>query len=378
MASAFTLKEYEVLGRLPDPFLRDDGTRISTPDEWAVRRREMYRTVIEMQYGTQPPAPEFLEVKPLYTSAKISSYRITSGTRANPVSFTMKVFGPEKAERDLPVVIDGDLCFAYAFDRDYLAAVTSKDMLFVLFDRTEIVPDVKEDGRNAALYRAYPDLTFGALGAWAWGYSRCVDALEMLGIGDLRTIAFSGHSRGGKTALLAGILDERAAIVNPNDTCAGAGSCYRIHMKATLPDGKELRSETLKDLMDVFGYWMGPKMQDYTACEETLPFDAHFTKAMIAPRVLLLSEAAGDIWSNPIGAWQTSLAAGEVYRFLGAEENLLWYFRDGGHYHKVEDVEMLANAIEHYRKGTPLHKDFYRRPFDAQEPIFDWHAPKAE
>ena len=35
-------------------------------------------------------------------------------------------------------------------------------------------------------------------------------------------VTFTGHSRGGKTAALAGVLDERAAIVNPNETCAGS------------------------------------------------------------------------------------------------------------------------------------------------------------
>ena len=37
-----------------------------------------------------------------------------------------------------------------------------------------------EGRRKGQLYDAYPDYTFGAIGAWAWGYSRCVDALEIL------------------------------------------------------------------------------------------------------------------------------------------------------------------------------------------------------
>jgi hypothetical protein len=67
-------------------------------------------------------------------------------------------------------------------------------------------------------------------------------------------IAFSGHSRGGKTAMLAGVLDERASIVNPNATCAGSASCYRVHVKAEDDDGKVGPSETLDDLIRNFDF----------------------------------------------------------------------------------------------------------------------------
>ena len=44
--------EYDVLGKLPDPFLCKDGTVADTAEKWAVRRAEMYKDVIELQYGT--------------------------------------------------------------------------------------------------------------------------------------------------------------------------------------------------------------------------------------------------------------------------------------------------------------------------------------
>ena len=91
--------------------------------------------------------------------------------------------------------------------------------------------------------------------AWAWGYSRCVDALEVIGCFDLDFIAFTGHLRGGKTAMLAGALDERASIVNPNETCAGGCGCYRLHLSALTEDGKEERSETLQDPSEHFVFW---------------------------------------------------------------------------------------------------------------------------
>jgi len=96
---------------------------------------------------------------------------------------------------------------------------------------------------------------------------------------------------------------------------------------------------------------------------------------MIAPRVLFVSEAASDIWGNPVGSWHTTMAAKEVYKFLGAEDKLLWYFRNGTHFHRIEDVEMLTNVIEHFRDGKELYDNYSRIPFKQPELIFHWKCP---
>lgn len=367
--------EYNVLGELPDPFLKPDGTRASSIEEYEELKKEHYKSVVELQYGTIPPKPEFLTVQKMGKGRKSTSYRVTTGRKDFPVSFTMRVFLPQTEEK-CPVIVDGDLSFDYITDEGYLDAALDAGVGFAIFDRVELVPDVREVGRHAPLYDCYPEYTFGTLGAWAWGYSRCVDALEQLDIIDNDWIAFSGHSRGGKTAMLAGILDERAKIVNPNETNAGSCSCYRIHMKAINEEGVEKRSETLAALLSKFDFWMGKDMQKYAECEEKLPFDAHFTKAMIAPRILLVGEAASDIWTNPIGTWMTTQAAGEVYKLYGKSENLIWYFRHGIHRHKPEDIKMLVSVIKHKRDGLPLNDEFYSTPFEEPELIYSWRCPQ--
>lgn len=121
-------------------------------------------------------------------------------------------------------------------------------------------------------------------------------------------------------------------------------------------------------------------MGKYVARESELPFDCHELKAMIAPRTLFLSEAAHDIWSNPVGAWQTTVAAKEVYDFLGVGDELFWYFRPGRHAHKTEDVEMLVSLIKRRENGGKDFDDsrFFRLPFEetAIPPIYDWKNPK--
>lgn len=368
------ITRYDVLGQLPDPFLRDDGSRLTSPDEWRAHRAAIYDKAVKLQYGVLP-APEFLEVEPLYLGSDDESYRITTGPRSHPVSFTMRIFKPLKTVGKLPVVVDGDLCFDYAFDINWRGAFTDANIALCMFNRTELAHDIKAHGRAGQLFEAYPDEDFGTLAAWAWGYSRCVDALLQLDYIDPAGIVFTGHSRGGKTAALAGAVDERAAIVAPNETNAGSCSCYRIHMSAMVGE-KEKPSETLADLCRNFPHWLGTPMFDYTEREADLPFDCHFIKALIAPRTLLIAEAVDDIWTNPVGSWMTTQAAGEVYRFLGAPENLLWAFRPGVHSHDIVDVRRLVAVIKHKFNGEPLPDDLFRAPFPAPALIYDWRAPQ--
>ena len=96
-------------------------------------------------------------------------------------------------------------------------------------DRCEAAADNKDDYRNTGLYRLFPDGEFMATSAWAWATHRAVDALLMIGageVGDSRGgkatpiggIAITGHSRGGKAAMLAGATDERITVTNPNNS----------------------------------------------------------------------------------------------------------------------------------------------------------------
>lgn len=385
-----TLTKYEVYGKLPDLFTFEDGTRMTSPEEWESRRAEIYKQAVELQYGTMPPAPEVFEIEELYIGGKghLNTYRITAGTKQRTVSFIAKLFLPDWNAPKLsdlpPVIVDGDLSFGYAFDKEFLDAALCQGVAWMLFDRTELAPDIQFRGRGiGALHEVYPDYTFGALGAWAWGYSRCVDALEKLGLTSPDCVAFSGHSRGGKTAALAGVLDTRAAIVNPNETCAGACSCYRLYLEGHYLGNDDpnralmlKRSERLCDLWANFDFWMGPDLGAYANRPQDLPFDAHSLKAMVAPRTLFISEAAGDLWGCPIGSWQTTMAAAEVYKYLGVPENLYWYFRPGIHAHTPLDVQMLVNIIKQKTVGAPADPKFFKTSFHEPELIFDWRAPK--
>jgi hypothetical protein len=150
---------------------------------------------------------------------------------------------------------------------------------------------------------------------------------------------------------------------------------YRFIMKAVDEAGNLRPNETLADLLRNFPHWFNPDMAPYAGHEEALPFDQHFLKALVAPRILLETDAASDIWANPVGSNQTSLAAREVYRFLGKEENLVHTFRPGYHEHKPRDLQTLVNVMKAKIAGQPLCEDNFRLPFPEQERIFDWRCP---
>ena len=400
------ITKYELKGELPDTFRFENGERVKTRADWERRRQEIYKKAVDLQFGTIPTEkPDVFRVEPTYLGGKHrpNSYRIIAGTKEKQLSFTMYVFKAETTNKT-PMVITGDLCFPYPFDTKFIDIFLNSGIGLVAFNRTELAPDIAEynfkpliDGSGekslakevfdeldntlncgGPLKEIYPEYTFGAIGAWAWGYSRCVDALELLGIADMEHIAFTGHSRGAKTAALAGVIDERAFLVNPNATCAGGCSCYRVSIEAITEDGDIKPSEPISNILNVFPAWMGEKMHKYSDKEELLPFDSHDFKALVAPRILFVSEAASDIWSNPVGSYQTTEAAAEVYKFLGCEENLLWYFRRGYHYQKYEDIEMLVNIINNRINSEPLSDKFFKLPFKPIEKAYSWKCPEVE
>lgn len=373
------IAKYETKGELPNPFIFENGNSTKNITDWKLRKREIYKTAVELQFGALPPIPELLDVEILNLGKNHRTYKIHTGTYENSISFIMKVILPKGNNR--PVIINGDMCSGYFMRESFVETATKKDVGWVFFDRTELAHDVRNEGRrNGALYRVFPEYSFGAIAAWAWGYSRCIDALEKLKLPqiDMSCIAFTGHSRGGKAAILAGAVDERAYIVNPNEACLAGGGCYRIRMVGEYKNLLPWRSETLKDIWDETGFWLGENMQKYVENEENLPFDAHYLKAMIAPRVLFVSEASGDIWANPVGSWMTTIAAGEVFKFLNAEQNLYWYFREGTHYHTTMDIEKLVSIVCHIHDGDKLEEGFYEAPFELPKLLYTWSAPNCK
>ena len=88
--------------------------------------------------------------------------------------------------------------------------------------------DVAVDAPNARdrgvfpLFPEYPE--WGIIAAWAWAYQFLIDTLVAQPFVHAEQIVATGHSRGGKAALCAGVYDERNAITAPNSSGSGGQS----------------------------------------------------------------------------------------------------------------------------------------------------------
>lgn len=360
---------------LPDPFLFQNGRRVRTAANWRERRAEILSLIVEIEYGGLPPAPRETRFEPLHEARpkRFGGARFITGRvimdDGQPYSFILQLLIP-RGDGPFPVVLNGDGCWWYATD-DVVEEILRFGNIFAKFNRVEIFPDTPENaGRKSRfdLRNVYPDRPFGALAAWAWGYHRCVDALLTMDFADRGRIAIVGHSRGGKTTLLAGATDERIALTCANCSGAGGAGCFRVQGPG---------AETLADLLRAVPYWFGPKLQDFISREQEMPFDQHFLKALVAPRLLLTTEALGDLWANPAGTWQTHLAAREVYRFLGAEERIGIRFRAGEHEHNAADWRDFLEFMAWQLRGkTEYAQKFKTNPHPAEPPAFSWSAPE--
>jgi hypothetical protein len=153
-----------------------------------------------------------------------------------------------------------------------------------------------------------PDAGWGRIALWAWGLSRMYDAAATLPEIDATRVAVIGHSRLGKTALLAAALDDRFALAIPNQ--AGCGG--------TAPSRGKI-GESVERINTAFPTWFCGNFKKFNRAPERLPFDQHGLAALCAPRPVLFSNAEEDSWANPAGQFDVLVAADPAYRLFGVE-----------------------------------------------------------
>lgn len=360
-------------GELPDLFRMENGSRVRTAADWRRRRDELWRVLQEVEYGHMPPAPATVTGELVMRNnaaeygARQLMYRVRAGdgSAAGSVGFVLDLYLPA-GDGPFPVMLDGDACWPI-MTPEKARLLMGRGYVLAWFNRLEFAGDTKETAGRGGLYHLH-DGDYGALAAWAWGYSRALDFLATLDFVAADRVIAVGASRGGKAALLAVAADERFAMAAPNNSgCCGAG-CFR-HLGP--------KAETLADMIEHAGFWLSPRLADYVGREGELPLDQHFLKALIAPRPLLTTEALGDLNANPTGTWLTHAAAREAWRFLGAEQRCGIWYRAGRHEHTPADWQAALDFADwHLHNRPPADLDAFNTcPFDDLPAAHTWSAP---
>lgn len=155
---------------------------------------------------------------------------------------------------------------------------------------------------------------WGVLRAWAWGASKALDYFETDPAVDADKVGIEGVSRYGKATVVAMAYDRRFAAGLIASSGKGGTALYRRNW-----------GERTENIADPYAYhWVAGNYMKYSAdplSSKDLPIDTHMLIALCAPRITFLSGStleAGDGWVDTKGTFMAGVAAGPVFRLLGA------------------------------------------------------------
>lgn len=370
---------------LPDPFLKPEGGRIMKKEEWQIQREYYKRLLEEKFYGKMPPRPDVLTgerqtTKEIWGGKGIyERVRITTGPRRE-IGYNVHVFRPVKEGKSIPVVIPAGTWM----DEEAAKMAVKQNFSVMSFEIHEAAPDDRETYKEGSCIKAYPNYSWRALAIWAWMQSRVIDWLETQDFADMNKVVVTGHSRMGKTALCCGIYDERASVVAPAGSGCGGMASLRLN-GSRLGEGIGM-AERIGIMLrpDNFSYWLVDGMREYGAEDGTpyreneIPFDANILGACVAPRGLVLMEGLDDIWINAFGTQTAWLAAGEVYRFLGATEKCAIHYREGGHEYNLEDWSILLDFCRVILNGEKKRTNYKTIGKNDIKCGYSWKMPGLE
>ncbi|MBI4877750.1 MAG: alpha/beta fold hydrolase [Acidobacteria bacterium] len=324
------------VAELPDPLMLDEGGRrvpVTTPEQWARKKRWIREQVERWVFGSMPPAPDNLR------ATVKGSHREGTAT----VRDVLLEFGPgRRATLRLQLVIpDGRGPFPvfltnHGRNRPWLYTAVNRGYIACYYYATD--PNYGDDDDSDRFIEVYPGYDFSCLARWAWAASRAVDYLYTLPEADKGKIGLTGHSRNGKQALLAAAFDERIGAVIPSSGNTGEIIPWRYN---TNP----FAIESLELLTGAQSHWFHPRLHFFAGRENKLPVDQHMLLAMVAPRGLMMYSGYAESAANPLGFEQAYRSALRVYRFLGREENIWLHLREGEHATSADDIE---NFVDFY------------------------------
>ena len=368
----------------PDVLTLKDGSKVTTAQTWWRQRRpEIVEDFEREVYGRVPadvPKVAWTVAETVETTVggqpvvarRVVGHVDNSAHPATAVDIRMAVVLPVNAKEPVPVLMmfgwgnmPGDPLPRFPGMPEPAAPPSTEQLVaagwgYVSLDTASIQAD-NGAGLTAGIIglankgkRRTPE-QWGTLRAWGWGAARALDYLETLPAVDARRVGIEGVSRYGKAALVTMAFESRFALVLVGSSGEGGAKPHRRDF-----------GEAVENLTGSGAYhWMAGNFLKYGAAEATfgsrnagdIPVDAHELIALCAPRPTFISYGVpekGDAnWLDQQGSYMATVAAGPVFRLLGARDlgvtedyrvakmppvntglvdgELAWRQHDGGH-----------------------------------------------
>lgn len=329
-----------------------DGTPVKTKEDF-IRRREEIKTILqEKEYGYIPAPPDKMVVELIDEVTNFNAgkslrkkFRMVLTVGENTRSFEFISVIP-KSDKPVPAFVfmnfTGDVPDKYIPSEE----ITDEGFATFSFHHSNATTDNGDFTTGVApLFANREDSKTapGKIAMWAWCAMRIMDYIETLPEIDKDNVAVMGHSRLGKTALVAGGFDERFKYIISNDSgCSGAA----------ITRGKE--GETVEVITRVFPFWFCPYYVENQANFLNEGYDQHFLLALSVPRVLMIGSAKEDLWADPQSEFLSTYLVSDAYKLYGKvglvdygvvpvaksvldEGDILYQVRYGTHYMSRED-----------------------------------------
>ncbi len=341
-----------------------DGKEIINREQWEAKREDIKLLLQREEYGYFPPKVS-CEVESRKVGDNVFAgkgiheklfFKLQNGRKS--FSFPAQMIYPNTPEKKYTFYVfinfSRDIPHKYYYPEEIL----DRDVGILTFDYNDVSEDKNTFGKEGIeslfLDGEREGTTFGKIVLWAYAMQRALDYLLTREEVDTKRIIAIGHSRLGKTALVAAAFDERFAMAHSN--CSGCSG-------AAISRDKE--GERIEDICKKFPHWFCKNYLRYVNNEDKMPFDQHFLLSLIAPRPLAVLTACEDSWADSYNQYLSCLAASEVYeRIYGiygvipknarqrlstvyGDGNLLYRERKGTHFFSRSDwalsIEWLKN-----------------------------------
>ncbi len=318
-------------------------------------REEMLDILQREEYGYLPPTPdeinfEVLEEDRSFCNSKAIFKKISARCIINGNCFSFPFYSViPHGKGKFPLIVH--LKFGTNVSDIFMPSEEIADERFAClsFCYKDVTSDDGDmtNGLAGVLYEngRRRDSDAGKIAMWAWAAHRLMDYAQTVSEIDATKSVVCGHSRLGKTALLAGATDERFAITYSNNSGCSGAALY-----------KDKDGENIEAITNNFPYWFCENFLKYRGLDENMPFDQHYLTACIAPRRVYIASAEDDIWAGPKNEFLNCVAVSGFYEKLGVK----------GFVCKDEIPEPLAifhegNVAYHIRKGKHCfgHDDWH-------------------